>query len=179
MPVKRGRPKGSRIFAFDAVRNEYEDLVTRGLAVPDIHRELVQRHGANRAPALRNLYRWVGEDRSIDRSGPWRLWMTDTDDVPLVFRTIDAVIERTSGRVRWVSASEAEWIVRIGKLGADVGLNPFDVYAQARRSARSNARDPEDYVEDVTIGILTDRLSGGVLDLGSAKDLREWVERGR
>jgi hypothetical protein len=67
--------------------------------------------------------------------------------------------------------------VRIHKLGEGIpALTPFNMWAQARRSVRSDVRDRSDYIEDVKRGVVTGLLPA--INLGAAQTLEDWIERG-
>lgn len=143
----------------------------------EIRVQLVKRFGDHAVPPARTIENWVREDRSTPPSLPWRISMSPPEHVPAIFAALGAAIEASAGRIRWVSAAEADWIVRVSHLGAPVGLEPLAIYGAARRLARSDARDPSDHLEDLQLAIATELLPP-VFGIGLAKDLRAWIDRG-
>lgn len=174
MPAKRGRPSRSRVFPSKEAEEGYGELEAKGLRPADIYRELVRRHGQYGAPAKRNVERYVEQDRSSDQSGPWRLWMTEPEDVPVVFETLSVVIATTEGQTRWLTATEAKWVVRVHKMGVN---EPFSRFLAARQFARS--RDQDHTVDLVFATVRSDFLPDDVPGMPSpGQSLREWMDNG-
>ena len=178
---RRGRPRG-RAYGPDALRERYQELEARVETAAAIYAALVAEFPDHAPSDVRTVQRWVREDRTGDRTPPWRIAMSAVEDVPLIFGVIDALIRETGGRVRWVTEGEAQWIVRISKLAEPLrggdgrgGWDALTVYAHARAAARADAIADDPY-QDVALGIALSLI--GAVGLGRADDLREWVDRG-
>lgn len=175
---RRGRP---RKLAPGPVLDRYHELEGRGWTGAAIARQLVQDFPTI-APDERTVQRYVRDDRSVDKSGKWRLWMTDPEDVPVVFEALAAAIRTSEGETRWLSSAEAEWIVRIHRSGTTAGghrLDPFAIYLMARSLARAEARDDNDHVTDLLFATTTDLLPDDVPGMpGPGQSLRDWMDNG-
>lgn len=168
---RRGRP---RKFASGPLHDRYRELESLGWSAVNISRKLDDEFPGI-APDLRNVQRWVRADRSLDTSGPWRLWMSDPEDVPAIFRTLGVVIEVSDGQTRWLSAPEAEWIARIHRMG--VRLADIVAYHMARMLARAQARDDGDRTAELIFAEIAGLLNiSGVV--GADQSLTDWLERG-
>lgn len=113
---KRGRPKfdGDIMDAIDAYADE-------GWSPAQIHRELGKRaEFASRLPTLRTVQRYVS-DRPYDPSGTWSLEQAQPDELETLLPILAAVIERTEGRLTYLTNTEAQWLTRLGRVAADLG----------------------------------------------------------
>ena len=174
---RRGRP---RKLASGPLHDRYQDLEGRGWSASNIWRALADEY-PDQAPDQRTVQRYVAEDRSLDKSGPWRLWMSEPQDVPAVFESLGAAIRTSEGEIRWLSAAEAEWIVRIHRIGVAVGgvhLDPFGRYLHAQRLARSHSLDSSDHTSDLLFAWITDLLPDGPGMPMPGQSLGDWMMRG-
>jgi hypothetical protein len=174
---RRGRP---RKLASGPLHDRYRELEGRGWNASNIWRALSDEY-PDLAPDQRTIQRYVAEDRSLDKSGPWRLWMSEPEDVPAVFESLRAAIRASEGETRWVSAAEAEWIVRFSRMGATAGwqpLDPFGRYLQARMLARAEALDDSDYTPDLLFAVTNRLLPDGPGMRAPGQSLDDWIRRG-
>ena len=172
----RGRP---RKLASGPLHDRYRELEGRGWSATNIWRALADEY-PDVAPDQRTIQRYVAEDRSMDKSGPWRLWMSEPEDVPTIFESLRAAIRTSEGHVRWVSVAEADWIVRIARIGVAGGarLDPFGRYLHAQQLARSQAHDGSDHTSDMLFAWVTDLLPDGPGMPTADQPLGDWMRRG-
>jgi hypothetical protein len=172
---------GSRAYGSEEFERRYRDLEALKLSPPDIRRALVKDFGDSSTPPLRTIRSWVTQDRKLDKNDPWRLWMSEPEDVPAVLESLAAAITVSDGATRWLSAKEAEWIARIVRMGTTAGgkpLDPFGRFLGARLLARSEARDPKDVLGDLIFILTTDHMAGPARDLMTSVPLSEWMSGG-
>ena len=174
---RRGRP---RKLASGPLHDRYRDLEGRGWSAANIFRTLVDEY-PDECPDQRTVQRYVAEDRSLDKSEPWRLWMSEPEDVPAVFESLGAAIRTSEGEIRWVSAAEAEWIVRLARMSATAGgfrIDPFMRYVHGQRLARSQAQDGSDHAADLLFAWTYDLLPDGPGMMMPGQSLSDWMSRG-
>ena len=131
---------------------------------------------------LRTVQRWVREDRSHDTSGPWRVWESEPEDVPVMFETIGDLMRRSGGEIRWLTAAEARWINRIQRMGitfrignADEPLGSLETLVHARRLVRSELRKDGNVADDLLFGMETELVGLDTQLMMAGTTLGEWL----
>lgn len=104
-----------------AVQQKIEELALQGRSAAQIHRELDrQEEFWRRLPTLRTVQRVVKEITPRDSSGVWRLAdspllaeRSPNSDAALIMPVLAEVIERTEGKRKHLTRSEAAWVARV------------------------------------------------------------------
>lgn len=167
-PRKRGRPPGTRDYPSSDFEKHYKQLEATGEEPSPIRADLVARFGDNTTPPLRTIQRWVREDRSLDKSGPWRLSMSSPEEWPAIYESLSVAMDQSDGATKWLTALEAGWIARIYRMSEITGttIDPFMRYLLARQLARAEAKRDSDYTVDAFFGMVTGLLPELALDDG-------------
>lgn len=130
MPVSKTRLSAT-------LKDEIDVLLDDAVPVREIPDRIGKRIAAGKlegsAPSVRTVQRYVAERAERDKA-PWSLALDRTGEAAAILDVIEAAIYATQGRVKTVTAAEAEMIGRIARATgyADSGLPAVDIWRLAR-----------------------------------------------
>lgn len=104
------------------VLQKIEEFALQGRSAAQIHRQLDKEDGyRGGVPTLRTVQRVVKEITPRDPSEPWSLG-DNVEGEALIVPVLAELIERTDGRRRHLTRSEATWIARIRSVAPGLAL---------------------------------------------------------
>ncbi len=122
------------------------DLTLRGYTpvqinqvLPGVVRDIAKKQGWKnyKAPHLRTIQRIARRAKPVDESGEWAIELSTPDDARVVLDFMADAADEFEGDVARVTRAEAEWIVRLRRLGPPMTalqtMRLMSLY-QARRS---------------------------------------------
>ncbi len=136
----------------EAFEEAIEELALLGFSVSQIERELratveaiARRDGWDswQVPSRRTIQRIFRRTKPSDSSGAWRIEDSPPDDARVLLDFLAELITSTEGRIAGITRREADWILRLRRLGPPVAtaetLHLARHYATLRELGKSTA----------------------------------------